>query len=236
MKPKQKIAAVALSILLILMGFQNCAQENAFQSAAINSLEMQSIEPDILPPPEEHKKTEVVTTYETILADRYYLKSLFEDVFGTTAGTKDSTRLFLNAMDFGSPCSVHESYFKAGRALVNTMENCGPSSTNRIAASLTPKTTVIRQALVTRACSDLTKDAVTLAFALKKIEPAGGAPKVTSANLLAAYRLFYRGKPDPHQGLIDSLAIIANSNGGPSLQSWGSTLFTVCASGHWQTL
>jgi hypothetical protein len=142
-------------------------------------------------------------------------------------------------MEFGSPCSMYESYYQTAngkKTLANDMENCGVTSSVRLNTTVNPKASVSRQALLTRACSDWTKNDTTLKFALKKIS-SEAIPVSSRENLERAYALFYRGKPDPSPSLVDSLQIIANSpSGAASLNSWRSVLFAICASNYWQVL
>lgn len=230
---------IAISLGLAASLFQNCGM-NGFENVVFLSdsqFSLSSHEPGGYHGQINSEK--VRTTYEPILADRYYLKSLLEDIFGPTASTTDSTRAYLNAIDHGSPCSVYEDHYtynSAGtRILANPMESCGRGSGAFLVAQVNPKITVTRQALITRACSDLVTTTATLSFALKRISGSSALPEPNEENTLKLFHLFYREKPAPHPGLVESLLVMFPPDN-VTREHWGSAIFTVCASGFWQVL
>jgi hypothetical protein len=228
--------AVAPFVAVGALTFQNCALDSKFQSKAAGTLTQASLSAEEYmqgeDDPPDHKLQP--TTYELVLADRYYIQSLMEDIFGPSAAAADSVKVFENAKDFGSPCALYESYLDKDRKLANSMENCGITSTARLNSHVMPIPTAARQGLMTRACSDWTQNTKTMSHALARIGPK--IPAATRANVVKLYRLFYRGKPDPDTSVVESLQLILNYGGAPSYNAWRSAFFTVCASSYWQVL
>ena len=238
-----------LSILII--PFQNC--KVAFDSAHLESVEEKSESdvfeepvivdpknPDDPDPNEDHglrKTTE--TTYQPVLADRYYLRSLFTNIFGPSAEAVDSTKLTNNALDHGSPCSLYENQYvynasNGKKTAMFAMRACAGNSPNYLIAFVTPKVTVSRQALISRTCSDLTNNTTTLKFALSRIS-SEAIPAGTDENVLKLFRLFYVTHPDPDEDLIKTLSYMLPTQGA-TLDQWRTLIYTVCISGHWQIL
>lgn len=235
-----------LSVLVI--PFQNCkvAFDSTLSSVEKTSEDEFFEEPIIVDPKkpedpepgEDHgikKKTE--TAYQPVLADRYYLKSLFTNIFGPTTETVDSTKMFNNALDHGSPCSLYEDQ----HALVGAKKTrmfpdriCAPTLPSYLIAFVNPKVTVSRQALTSRACSDLTNNDTTLKYALKRIS-SETIPSSTDENVLKLFRLFYVTHPDPDEELIETLSYMLPTQGA-TYDHWRTLIYTVCISGHWQIL
>ena len=238
-----------LSILII--PFQNC--KVAFESTHKESVELNSEndqfeEPVIVDPKnpnnpepgEDHglrKKTE--TAYQPVLADRYYLRSLFTNIFGPSAEAVDSTKLTINALDHGGPCSLYENQYvynpsNGKKTALFAMRACGSTSPNYLIPFVTPKVTVSRQALISRTCSDLTNNTTTMKFALNRIS-SEAVPASTNENVLKAFRLFYVTHPHPDEDLIKTLSYMLPTQGA-TLDQWRTVIYTICISGHWQIL
>lgn len=234
---KKRWVWTALPVVATLLFFQNCDLDSKFKSNQTESPRVVSLQEVSLPDshPVEVEAKPQPTTYDLILADRYYLQSLFEDVFGDRAIDVDSNKIFLNAVEFGSPCEMYNSYLDADRKLVDAMENCGISSSTRVTASVLPKPSVSRQGLLTRACSDLVQNPKTMRHAIRRIA-SRGIPAATDANIIKLYKLFYRGKPEPTEGVRQSLKLILDYGGGPTFSTWRSAIFTVCTSSYWQVI
>jgi hypothetical protein len=221
---------------VIGLTFQNCGMDTQFKSAPADHLTQASLSEETLPDSHVEVTGEIKpTSYDMVLADRYYLQSLFTNIFGPSAEAADSTKLFLNAVEFGSPCDLYESYLdRDHKSLVNAMENCITISATRVNARMMPLPTVARQGLLTRACSDLVQNPATMAHALARIGT--GIPDSSDANVKRLYRLFYRLQSPPTAGVVDSLQLILNYGGHPTVNNWRSAFFTVCASSYWQAL
>jgi hypothetical protein len=232
--------AVAAFSLAFAAGFQNCGRDgfSSADSASVESLETIQDPGDHDPDPELVEKS--YTHYEPLLADRFYLKSLFIDVFGPTAVSVDSTRTYLNSSDHGSPCSIYEDQntFNSATgkwAQADPMEACSRTSPALLSAQVNPKATVTRQALLTHACSDLTTNAGALDHALARISPSATVPEPTRDNILRAFHLFYRQRPAPQEGLMDALTVMFPPTG-VTKEHWRTVIYTLCASGYWQVL
>ncbi len=222
-------------LAVVILAFQNCALDGSFESAEMSSetkIEMDEVVHDFVAPPK--KAASVPTTYQPILADRIYIKSLVEDVFGSRAMLTDSARILLNTAEFGAPCSAYESYIDLKGRLVNSMQNCNPFSATRLNSTVLPNPSSARQALLSSACSDWVHSDSTMRFAIARIGK--GIPKATESNVQKLYHLFYRNSPAPSASLIQSLQLILKYKGTVSYANWRSAFYTVCASPHWQLL
>lgn len=235
---------------VVILPFQNC--KGGFESAQISSdsLDLGSEEiptdnePDPTQPVPDTGQTHGLpvvteTSYEPILADRYYLHALFNNIFGPRTDFVDSTKVAINALEHGSACSLHEDYKAYDKttkkyARVDTMKICDPRGASLLIAQVNPKGTVTRQSLITRACSDLTTNVVTLNYALKRIST-DTIPAATQENVVTLFKLFYRSQPEPKPALYDAmLSSLPPQN--VTIEDWRSLIYTVCISGHWQIL
>ena len=235
----KKLILFSLSAGFILVGFQNCAQDGFQSFSSEAAVESQSlIEPED-PAIDPGMIEKVYTNYEPLMADRVYLQSLIEDVFGPASRNLVQSRIYVNGQDFGSPCQMYEAQdtFNPATntwAIVDVVKNCTRAALN-FDARTNPKTTVTRSAIMTRVCSELTTNDTTLNFAMQRLRGSAGLPNVDQATFLKLFHLFYRNRPDPNQTLIDSLNVMFPPSG-VTREHWRSAIYTVCASGYWQVL
>lgn len=228
-------------LAVTVLPFQNCGAGLGMRAAEeTTQLSVKDFDQDV---DEDHnvtdKRVEKGTTYEPVLADRYYIDQLLLDVFGPTARTADGGGAAANAVIHGGPCSLYENHSiysssSAKYVIASTMENCGGSSGSLLVAEINPKASVTRQALLARTCTDLTANTTTFNFAMKRISEVATSDSVED-QVRGLYRLFYRTQPDPHQGLVDSLVIMLPATS-PSLDDWRAVIYTVCMSSYWQVL
>lgn len=235
---------IIISVIGGLALFQNCGKNGAQMTGLSSVAASRAI--DVVPPEHPPVEGEIAskTTYEPLLADRYYLQSLFTDVFGPGAQTlierAGGARLFTDVGNNGSPCGAYQHHAKlnGSGALVsaNPMEVCTIRSVNRLTGRVNPNPTVSRAAQIARACSDLTANDSTLRFALSRIgavQP--DLPLPTEENLIAVFHLFYRNSGEPTPAVLQSLALMLTP-GATTMDEWRSVIYTVCASSHWQVL
>ena len=226
-----------IAVSMPVLFYVNCGKmeqgvvDKSFNSVGEQRPDNRDPEPVPEPPPKE-------TSYEPVLADRIYLKSLLEDVFGPTAMAVDTNNVDQNAAEFGSSCSIYGDYniFENGQWVrADVSEVCGNSSAAYVSAPRNPKVTVTRQALLSKTCSDLISRNDTMTFALKRIDSARAVPQKNKNNVIKAYHLFYRDKPAPDQPLIDSLMVMLPDSG-VNANHWRVVLNAVCLSNYWQVL
>lgn len=216
--------------------FQNCSANFAAvdKQKQLSSL---SIDIDELEVPVAVEKSE--TSFQPVLADRYYLKSLLESVFGPSASNVDTAKNLTDFQINGSPCNFYEDHSQSkdsrgAKVRAVAMEACALNSSNRLSSQTNPLPTVTRQAKIVRACSDLTTNATTSSFAFKKIS-SKSIPEATEANIKTAFELFYRNNSDPDQGVLDSLRMMLTADA-PTADEWRTVLYTICISPQWQVL
>lgn len=237
-KSMLRTSMVALAFILLAAQTAGCAKmENAADQASFGKTDLTPLPPDpvvVVPTPKQTLKTQSMP----ILADRFYLVSLFKDVFGPTALATDTTNTYLRAQDHGSPCLVyaHHSKHNASGALIenNPQDRCALTSTDLTSAPINPQATVTRQVLIAHACSDLVNNGTTLNYALSRIQ-ATGIPAATEANVLKAYKLFYKVGAEPHRGLTESLLVMLPQTG-VTANHWRVVINTICSSGFWQAI
>lgn len=232
-----------LGLSLLLTQFQNCG-ESAFE-AKMGSVLLKFVEIVMDPDEEVHNPpddmlAEPETTYAPILIDRYVVQAILQKVFGPSALSKDSVKVYYNAQEFGGPCSIYVDHKKYNPAKdrweqVEAAENCSRTSANLLIARVNPTATVTRQGLLARTCSDLTTDDTTLAYALKEISGADGIPEPSAENLKNLVTSFYQTGPNPTEGILDSLRVMFPLTG-VDKSHWRNAVYTVCISSHWQVL
>ncbi|MGE0527141.1 MAG: hypothetical protein AB7G93_09705 [Bdellovibrionales bacterium] len=236
------LTRILLLLVLATLYFQNCARWEPVTS------ETTQFSQQIFDPHSDRDhwtadtmREKVVTSSAPILADRIYIMALLENIFGPSAKTLLDANIGLARADFGSPCSIYEQYKyerASDRQLVraNASEACAYSaSADHLGASQNASAAVTRQATMNRVCVDLVMANATMNFALKRIDSAASVPAPSSENLLRLVRLFYVDKPDPEQGVIDSLRILFTPDA-PSVDEWRAAIQMVCASSYWQVL
>jgi hypothetical protein len=234
---------ISLVALLVTGSFQNCAESGMFSASsergAAESVEVEMNHEDHYVP--LSLKAEEDTKSEALLADRYYIRSLLEDIFGPAAQSTASSRaLMTNVQVNGSPCSLYEDHRQVNPADVTKliradfMQVCSNASADRVNGQVLPKVTVTRQALIAVACSDLVASNQAMGYAFSKFSKAE-VPPATDENLLAAVNLFYRNGPEPDQGLMDSMREMF-SPAGATLDDWRGLMYAICVSPQWQML
>lgn len=225
---------------------QGCTNPTSSSLSSPSSSPIQS--PTNLTPP---GAPVVVTATQTkasvvqpILANRIYLDSLFTNIFGPSArsvNTSSSSGLSMQSdgTNHGSPCSVYENYSfinsSGVKVQVDSINTCSIASESLLSAHAIPDATVTRQALLLKACSELTTSDTTLNYALAQIN-SPGIPSASAANVLIAFHLFYRTQPDPSSAVEQSLLALFPTPSAPTLDNWRDLLYTVCISSFWQVL
>lgn len=234
---KAKFAVAAL-ILIALQTVACAKMENATDQASYKKTTATVLPPDpvvVVPTP----KPTVKTPSKTVLVDRFYIVNLFKDVFGPKALLAQSIRVDVRPQDLGSACSVYSYYFKInpvnGAPIENDpRERCSATSPDLTSPAVIPQATVTSQVLIAHACSDMVNNATTMNYALSRIQ-ASGVPAATEANILKAYRLFYKVGAEPHKGLTDSLLVMLPQTG-VTADHWRVVINTICSSGFWQAI
>jgi hypothetical protein len=229
-----------LSACVLVTGlFQNCADPSHIVS--IN----ESSEGDLN---QDHwDKADVKTSYTPNLADRFYIMSILKDVFGPSAETVDAStstgsQLYNRLNDFGTPCSFYEDYRILNNGRLVRAHNDRPciygERSDWINANIISTATVSRQGYMINTCTAMVENATTLKAALTKINGAtysGAAPAMTRQKLATLYANFYRGRPEPSVGIVDSLQLIFQYQTDP-VKAWKAAIYSICVSSEWQVL
>ncbi len=239
---KYKILTLG-ALSLLMTQFQNCSA-SAFESK-MGTFVLKFVE-IVMPPDEEvHNPpddmlAEPETTYAPILADRYVIQSILQNIFGPSALSKDSVQVYYNAQEFGGPCSIYIDHKKYNSSKdkweqVEKAESCSRSSANLLIAQINSTATVTRQGLLNRTCSDLTSDETTFSYALNVISGNGSLPEPTEENIKKLVSSFYQIGPEPSQEIVDSLKVMFPLQDFAA-SHWRNAIYTVCVSSHWQVL
>ena len=262
----RKISQVVVFVIsaMVMVSFQNCeapkkpeVEKNDFSSSVGENLtQINDGNQD-----EYQAVQENASTNNLMLMDRVLLFNLFSDIFGpqftnlAVAEYKLKNRLSY----LGGPCSLYdrESYIKedaniSGKNIVeiattvdfwyeNRLNVCDmTASPNSQGAMAIARDNVLRQALVVEVCKASLENTDIMNYVLPQIQVGSSVdalPANNRSNALNLFRLFYRGKSDPEVGLLDSLNFIVGPYGQtPSIEGWQAAIYTVCTSGHWQTL
>ncbi len=222
-----------------------------FQNCNVNTLKEQETDVaasvvDLPVPIDHHPPPPVVpetieTTFEPLLSDRRYTKALLEDVFGPTASLVEGTGIGRNAVEFGAPCSVYENYNvlnSRGTLVPADPDNAGcvlNPSPAVLGANLVPRATVVRQAMLLKACTNLVLNADALTHALHKISPSEALPQPTAANVRSLFRMFYAESAEPSAEIVQALQTMMDPQH-MSAASWQAPIYSVCSSNYWQVL
>lgn len=244
---KIKFASIFTIGIFILVYFQNCGRFEGLepQQVDLSSEEVIITHPgeDHNPPPESVEK--IYTNYKSTLADRYYLVSLFNEIFGPSAKNLVlNSSLGLNKNDYGSPCSPYENYYylPAGATQpqqANTTESCAlNATTDHLSANLISNPSVRRQAHMASICANLIANLTTFNYLLSRLQADSNSttlPTPNADNVKKLILLFYRQQDDIPIELIQSLQVLINPTQ-PALSEWQNATYVVCNSSHWQVL
>jgi|GEM_PF-1502797 len=236
--------------ILLPLGFQNCAKAPSEQSEEMVlalSLEAEHVDREH-GTPIAMEKTVVEARSEDLISDRVLLLNQLQYVFGPRVFSHDTDGIRTGMATFGSPCSLYEAFNYEVDAkdpvtqapikrviIADGLRACAnQNSPSFLKATLYPKSSVIRQGVLSHLCLNVATDPLALTFALAKIQKIG-VPDSTEENILKAFKLFYRHKPPPSEALIQSLLTMIPTSG-VTQENWAPVLYTLCVSPGWQVL
>lgn len=237
----KKVLALSLISVCTLMMFQNCAPglEQAELPSIVTTKSVVDIgheDRDHDPTPFREDKVEV--SAKDLIYDRVLLMNHLTSVFGTRVDALDKDNVATDLRNFASPCSAYEQFnYKnsAGKIANSGFRTCGISNNAAsMKASLYAETSTSRLGVMEHLCRALTADATSRTFALRKIA-SDGKPTGTKANVLKAFRLFYRSAPVPPDSLLQSMQVMLGREN-VDAEAWTPVLFTLCVSPGWQVL
>lgn len=171
---------------------------------------------------------------QPILKNRFYISSVFKDVFGPSYNRNNIVQnsILINQGIFGSGCDIYTNSRTGARSL--TLEfvdkHCFNSNVN---SKSSQNSTTLREGWRIRVCEKIigeNEDAVN--YALDKANIAGESA-VTYDNINSVYQLFY---PLDDIDLETSKILIAAGRDGPSTDYWKRNLLIMCLSPGWQNL
>ncbi len=250
-KKYRRLFILAFPLAGIVILFQNCSKQQTFQTGSENenqsamSSTTEELPTQTYVPRDNHpdivkEKTVVQTDSETLLADRRYIKSVFENVFGPNFENGiDLSGVLGNAGNFSDLCSIYRVFRdKVGtRFILNDRQGeiCPISdASTALGAVSNPKPTVVRNAWIVDACTKLVESSGNINAMFTKISTQS-PPAVNATNIRKMVALFYAGKNDVPSRVTDSFASLINSS--PNLtDGWKSATYTVCISPYWQVL
>lgn len=235
------IAIVGFSSLFL---FQNCSQQ-LDQSSFSDMNQAQTINQ---PHEEGHGPTEklplLAIDQVPLLMDRVTLYSVFADILGSNSANLAGMKKLIAQKDiFGGPCSVYNNFrsVSAGTAAAPKADPqsipCNNSQTaNNLSAPIHPNANVLRQAVVNDICMQAKDSATVFSYVHAQLKDQASDPVAanTAENVLKLFSLFYRGKPMPDSGLVDSLQLLVGSPA--TVAGWKNAFLVTCLSSHWQAL
>ncbi len=236
---KLKLFFTILVITLSTLGlFQNCGAP----THTLSSIDLSSHHGD-----QNHWEQPIIeTTYSPSIGDRFYVMSILKDVFGPSTEAVDSSNLgsqvYSRITDFGTPCSPYEDYrifnVNNGRSRARTDRACPYGDrVDGMNANILSNVTASRQGYIINLCTSLVENTTTRNYALSKIHDGSSSSTtaVTRQKLINLYAQFYRGRPNPSAGIVDSLELIFQYETDLT-KAWKAAIYAVCASDHWQAL
>lgn len=235
------VAAILISVGILLTQFQNCAPEGAFEAASIDLSAAEGVGGFEGLEGDDHDflelQTKATSQFVPPMMDRQMIASLFENAFGPSWAAVDTSNVEARATEFSKDCSIYSEYLTSvsgKKVLGQDAEVCRLTSANFI-VSLESVITPSRSSYLLRTCSDLSNHNTTLTYFMNKVGKTADRNAYSDDTLINAYSLFYVGKPEPSQTVIDSLRFIGVSQKDVK-KAWSAIAFTLCASGHWQVL
>ena len=224
---------VCSAITVVL--FQNCG-------APMHGMAVQSSEMDHSD--QNHWESKVQeTSYSPNLVDRFYIMAVFKDVFGPSAVNVDNSStgsaIYTRLNEFGTPCTAYEDYRilnGQNRVRARADRDCVYGDrTDFLNANIISTATASREGYLINACTSLVENTTTLNHAIRKITGRMNYPAAERETLKKLYAHFYRGRPEPAPGIVDSLEMIFQYEANLT-KAWKAAIYSVCASGQWQVL
>lgn len=250
-KTLKRVLILAFACGILATQFQNCAPANSGLEVNLSSLGDEDLpdEPvDVIDQThsDQNHGTEVPVVEKPALEqsrallDRKAVYNLFVDVFGPGVESFGvMTTLKAEKAIMGSPCSLYDN-FRSARANFGIDRAADPcantDAANSMSAPLNPVGNVIQQAMINNVCQAAVATTSTFNYFLAQVRGSTGTstPANTEENIRRMFHLFYRGKPAPHEALVQSLQIIV---GHPAtINGWKTAISTTCVSSHWQAL
>lgn len=237
---KRTLTLALLGVCTVMM-FQNCApglEQADFASEVLTaqSIDVEHEDRDHDPTPFREDKIEV--NAKDLIYDRVLLVNHLTSIFGTRVTALDKDNVATDMRNFASPCSPYEqyNYKNAKNAIANSgFRTCTvTNSAASMKASLYAETSTSRQGVMEHLCRALSSDTTSRTFALRKIA-SDGKPAGNKANVLKAFRLFYRSAPLPPDSVLQSMQVMLGRED-VDAAAWTPVLFTLCVSPGWQVL
>mgnify|MGYP004144198821 FL=1 len=216
--------------------FQNCSTEGAFESSSLSKSSTTSFEHMYGDHSIADLQEKPISTFNAPLMDRQMVVSILERAFGPRWFIEDSN-IESQAPDFGYSClPMVDAYtmINGRRVLANETEPCH-WATDNFKLQSPPAAGVARASYLKNACSVLTDNSVTLDYFMSQLGSEEEVAQFSDASLLRAYQLFFVGKPDPSESLLDALRFIS-TNQPDTKKAWSAIAFSLCAPGQWQVL
>ncbi len=185
------------------------------------------------------------------LGDRRYMKSVFDEVFGPAAASTTNTLVLPSASLFGGSC---DSMKQAPASTQAGGDTCGDLDVSSYAAPFVPVSSTPRAGLTMKVCNILAFNDTTLQYAIKNATQKTDLAYLStnsipsSAEIVAAYNLFFTGKDTPPQAVITSLTTLAQAVQSPNFPScpaqrpncqfdpWRYVFLVLCYQPDWQVL
>ncbi len=161
------------------------------------------------------------------MGDRFYVSSVFLQIFGPEAAPVVIPMIRNNMAAFGAPCD------QIGRPETN---NCaGRLSFSQL--SMVPVSMATREGYRIRTCESLIFNDALLKFAVGQLEGASVLDPPSAGATDKVYEQFYPGQ-QPTTGVHDALMDVVRkaSEGKASLDGWRFLYMTVCSSPDWQLM
>ncbi len=169
------------------------------------------------------------------LTDRFYVVSVFTDIFGPKSKSVVDEYVFMQPNTFGGPCDFYEQVrISTERYGYADPDSRCPGGKHAANVTMFGTANLLRQGFVSRVCEDLSVKPETLKFALKKIFSAKPPQVPDNQNLLTAFQLF-NPERTPSNEVIEALKNIGPNE--KNLQKrWSSIILVLCVDPSWQVI
>jgi hypothetical protein len=184
------------------------------------------------------------------LGDRFFVKSVFDDIFGPAAEVTTNALVVKSVSNFGGSCDPMGQPPATGQG----GDTCAQVDISDISASYIPSASTPRAGLTMKVCNVLAFNDATLEYAVKNATQKSDIEylktnSIPSADeIISAYNLFYPSKEPPSTAALESLAVLARVVQSPTfpacpagkakcyLDPWRYLLLAICYQPDWQVM
>lgn len=196
----------------------------------------------LIPATEAKPKGEISKTdtsfiqHKPRLADRFFVYSVLNHVFGPRAADFTQDTIMRYGSPLGGPCDIYEQ-IRIGEKISDVKDPLSLCPNGKAGSRLPmiPTDSTVREGRLSRACKELSEDKEALTYAAQKSKALNFESDISESTIQNVYRLF---DPSFDLDLQQTKKLFSNLSSLkiPNKQKWQILLQTTCSNSFWQIL